>query len=529
MSKKTANENAKTVIEGTNLDLFLKALKKGQPFIVYQSTDELATMNALKASISDKVNIMGYSVATGMIALPRFSDDDQSANAIQSLYTDVDESACKDPDTLFQQLNAHLPDGSCLIVIGASRILKSENVQQSIMLCRDNFKASKRSIVFLTSTPLTLPADVRPDCIYLSDALPDEAEREAIILDTYKAFQNGAKDAKGLVVPDLTSDELRRCVSATRGQNRFLCESNFSLSINMSTGAVDFDLLWKSWESALNGVKGLRIRKPKWKLENVCGLGAWMDFIKMVAKGDKKIDCVLLIDEAEKYISTKTNDSSGTSQAILGSSLKAMEDGDMIGALTIGFGGTGKTMSAELLGAMIGVPCLEANFGALKGGIVGDTEGAVDKMWETIRSVGKNVFIICTTNGAKDLPPEFCRRLSYGKWFFDLPSAETIDDCAVNYAKVYPKTAGKAVAKMTDWTPAEVKNCFDMASSFGIAPVDAASYIVPMVQSNPATIEALRNEANGTYLDANKKGVYKAPVRGSVMTAEAPKGRQFAM
>ena len=137
------------------------------------------------------------------------------------------------------------------------------------------------------------------------------------------------------------------------------------------------------------------------------------------------------------------------------------------GIMILGFPGTGKSLTAKIISSIYNIPLLRLDMGALFGGIVGESErnirealalaesiapavlfiDEIDKGISGANSSGdtdggttsrviqslltwmqdreKAVFIVCTANGYKTIPPEFMRAGRFDEIFFvDLPKID---------------------------------------------------------------------------------------------------------
>ena len=76
------------------------------------------------------------------------------------------------------------------------------------------------------------------------------------------------------------------------------------------------------------------------------------------------------------------------------------------------------------------------------------------------------------------------------------------------------KLTGEQIADRPDvkgWTGAEVQICCERSWDFNCTLGRAARRVIPIAQSVPHEIEALRKEANGRYASASYDGTYQMP------------------
>lgn len=239
------------------------------------------------------------------------------------------------------------------------------------------------------------------------------------------------------------------------------------------------------------------------------------------------------------------------------------------GVLLVGVPGTGKSLASRAAGAMLGWPVVRMDVGALKGSLVGQSEGnmraalkladaiAPCVLWldEIEKGVGGHassaqsdggttlgmigqlltwlqehqspVLVVATCNDYSKLPAELTRAGRFDERFFvDLPSAdERAEIAAVHLRKYYradDELAVVAAGCSKAWTGAEIEQLIKSAArrSMGrdMLPADlqaAAADIRPISQVKEAEITALRDWAKGTLRPAN-----------SPVTAKAAAGRR---
>jgi len=137
---------------------------------------------------------------------------------------------------------------------------------------------------------------------------------------------------------------------------------------------------------------------------------------------------------------------------------------------------------------------------------------------------GKRVLILATCNRMDMFPAELLRRFKLNVYYFDLLTAEERDALWPVYLSKYGFNPAAPRPEDEGWTGAEIRNCCELAYKLSSSPKAVGeTMIVPFTKSNPKQLETLRQQAEGNYLSASYKGVYRVPVAGVAV----PQGRKF--
>jgi SpoVK/Ycf46/Vps4 family AAA+-type ATPase len=192
------------------------------------------------------------------------------------------------------------------------------------------------------------------------------------------------------------------------------------------------------------------------------------------------------------------------------------------GVLLLGVPGTGKSAFCRALGNEVGRPTLILDIGALMGSLVGLTEertrqalriadamapcivfvdeiekglsgvqasgqtdsGVSARMFGTLLSYlndhESDVYFVCSANDVSKLPPEFTRAERFDSIFFlDLPAAREKEQIWRLYLGKFGLDPSQRRPQDRDWTGAEIRACYRLASLLDVPLVEAASNIVP--------------------------------------------------
>lgn len=398
-----------------------------------------------------------------------------------------------------------------VIVLGAQRILKDNPaVEQAISNLRDPFKRFGKLLVLLAEQGFRIPPSLSQDLFQIDDGVPDEETRRKIIEEVIAAAKPELEEV-GINLPASVVDVALR---STRGLSAYATEQSVALSINKTNGFQP-EVLKKRWIQTINAVPGLTVDMSGMSPEDIGGLNPIKDFAKAILNGKKPPSAVIRIEEIEKaiagagYANGGVGDTSGTSQEILGAILTFMQEEDCSGLVAIGPAGSGKSLCSTAIGSYGNIPTITLDLSALKGSLVGETGGNTRRALSTIKALaGKNTFWIASCNSASALPPELQRRFSFGRWFFDLPSAEERDSIWKIWLKKCP---GVEDVRPDDagWTGAEIRTACQTAYKLNITPKQAAEWVVPISKMVPEQLEGLRKSATGKYLSANTPGIYQ--------------------
>lgn len=413
----------------------------------------------------------------------------------------VDASLFTDPQTALTAARG-LPKGSVLICYAADRWLDKPGPAFAALLLRDKFQGDGTMLVCLGTT-YGPASELGADVVVIEDPPPDAEARTKII-------ESVSSDAGIKVTPEIKSQLL----TYTKSLSSFACVQTVALAA-LSTREYDMTVARKIWEEQINATPGLSVLTERPTPEMVAGLAGWTAQVMRLKTSRTPIEVVIYIDEIEKNLagaSGASADSSGSSQQVLNRMLTTMEDSKTTGSIFLGPPGTGKSLAAQVAGAILGVPTIAVNPSNMKGGIVGDTERNSSRAFQTVRGLG-NAFWIATCNGLANLPPELLRRFTTGIFFFDLP---TQDELTAIWA-VHLKSKG---FKLTErwkqdegYTGADVRNVVRDAWAFQVPVSEIAKDHVPSSRASSEMTGRLRQQAIGAYKSAQYPGAYRLPAQ----------------
>lgn len=493
-----------------------RARGRGVPLVAVTTPDQPAMVGRLVAAFTngEPAAVLTWDAVRGPQAAT-----EAGKPLLARLCGEIDPAALTDfPSMLALTRDNLLGTRVVVVVFNSHRYLDDTRCMQGVMNLRDTF-AAQGAMIVLMAPSFVAPVELGSDVLVIDEPLPTDEERRELVAKV-------ARDAEKAGAAPLTADGLEAAIRSTRGLPRFALSQTVSLS--MAKTGLDEKELRSRFVQAVNSTPGLRYEPEPVGLDGIGGLDNFKDFARALAGGREPPDLVVRIDEIEKALagsSGAVGDSSGTSQAILGALLTWMEEKRASGLIALGPPGAGKSLCSLALGAVLGVPTVTLDVGALKGSLVGQSEANVRAALKTLGALSSRTFFLATCNGIDNLPPELRRRFRSGVWFFDLPTFDERDAIW----QLYTRKLDIADERPADvgWTGAEIRACCEQAWQLRISPREAAKWIVPVARAAGAQIEALRKSASGRYVSASAPGVYEFAPIAEVSAPPAATGRKY--
>jgi hypothetical protein len=418
------------------------------------------------------------------------------------------------PDIALQKLQG-IADNAIVLLNMKQEWLSDPVVKQGIANLRDPFSENYRMLMII-GNELQIPFELTGDVVFLDEQLPTRDELRDVITNIYT--QAGGD------VEIVGNDVIDNAVESMSGLTAFQTEQLVAIHATKTTLPVD--KLWTAKKRIIGQTPGLSIFESDEDFSNLVGLENIKEFLRRLLHGKNKPNAIVFIDELEKSLNTQTNDSSGVSLDQLQSVLIEMTDSDAAGMLLYGVPGVGKSAIAKAAGNEGGIPTLKLDFGAAKGSLVGQSEGQIRTALKKIRAIssGRTLWI-ATCNAVAGLPAELRSRFSFGSFFFDIPGVTARSQLWKMYQAKFGVN-GKPPTKTKNWTGREVRNCCRLAHDMDIPLKDAASYIVPVIESAAESVKLMRKEADQVFLDADHPGKYSI---GRSATAASKQGRKISL
>lgn len=415
------------------------------------------------------------------------------------------------------------PADTVLFVMNAQAYINEARPAQAVSNLRECFKERQNCLVLL-APQIDLPACLRPDVITLDEPLPDAAQLRAIVKKTHE-------EAGVEYLPEVGE----RAVEAVQGLSAFQAEQTAAMSFDigevngkMKVLGLNVDDVWERKRKQVEQTKGLSINREGMNFADLGGLEVAKQYMLDMINGNDRPNAIIFVDEIEKVMAGASGDTSGVSQDQHRTLLTHMQDRKSSGVLLVGHPGSGKSAIAKAIGNEAGIPTITLDLGATKGGIVGESESQLRDALKVIDAVsnGKALWI-ATSNGIASISPELKRRFKDGIFFTDLPDA--VEKAAIwkVHREAYGIERKDVQPDDTGWTGAEIEQCCRKAWQLNSTLAKAGRFIVPVSQSAPDKIEALRQQAHGRWLSASHEGVYNKDQEAEQIAVAKPAQRKI--
>jgi len=488
---------------------FRTARNVSVPLIAVNTLDPAATMRALawslvnitSASQADTDNefglhsfpILKWDVGHGLLPINEHGKNWH----IQNIGPTKQNTTINPAETL--RLLEKVPDRTLTFILNGHRYLSNDFFVQGLWNCRDLYKANGSTIVLL-GIGFKLPPDLVNDVVLLNEPLPTSSQLETIIKEQLSAAS----------LPLPAPDTLAKAIDATLGLGSFTAEQEVARS--MQPKGLNIDKLWERKRQVVDATPGLSVWRGGNDFSQIGGVAVIKRFLKQVLGSKRAPRCIVWLDEIEKSLSGSSgqaSDSSGVSQALLGTLLSYMQDHQASGVLLVGPNGTSKSAIAKAMGTEGNIPTIALDISGLKSSLVGSSEQQMRQALNVISAISQDkACFIATSNNISQLPPELIRRFGYGTWYVDLPSQDERDAIWKIYFAKFGLEPDAARPHDQDWTGAEIERCARLSWELSITLSEAAKYIVPTAISAKESIKALQNQAHLAYLSANREGVF---------------------
>lgn len=417
----------------------------------------------------------------------------------------------RDPLTALDQLDRYDNQASVVFVLkDFHEFWNNAQVKRKIRNLAQGFKYNKKTI--LVTTPAgKIPEELRNESVILNFPLPAQDELEAVL--------NNLTRNPGVKV-NLTNLGREKLVKAALGLTAAQAQRVFASAIVGSSDSTlddrDIDLVTEEKRQILLESEALEFYPVTHTPDDVGGLDALKNWLRMRD--------MAFTQKAREY------------------GLPAPK-----GIALIGIPGTGKSLTAKMIGGLWRMPLIRLDVGALFGSLVGESEERtrralhlaetiapcvlwIDEMEKALAHGGLDsgtstrvfgsvltwmqektaeCFVVATANDISSLPPELLRRGRFDEIFFlDLPThAERREIFSVHLRKRRRLPADydleELAAKSEGYVGAEIEQAVidamyrgynDGGREFTTADIlDALERQVPLSVSQRETVEALRN------------------------------------
>lgn len=413
----------------------------------------------------------------------------------------------RDPLTALEQIDK--AEGNLLFILkDFHEAWNNPQIKRKLRNLAQRLKFTKKSIL-ITSCLSKVPEELKDEIVIVNFPLP--------LADDLEAVLHGLTQTPGIKV-NLTPLGREKLVQAALGLTATQAQRVFARAI-VSDGTLDdrdIDLVTEEKKLIIRESEALEFYAISETPENVGGLGVLKEWLRLRERAFTK--------EARDY------------------GLPAPK-----GIALIGIPGTGKSLTAKMIGGLWRLPLLRLDIGALFGSLVGESEERarralhlaetvapcivwIDEMEKALAHGGLDsgtstrvfgtiltwmqektapCFVVATANDISSLPPELLRRGRFDEIFFlDLPALEERKEIfSVHLRKrnrlVQDFDLDTLAAESEGYVGAEIEQAIidamylgfnDNRREFNTADILAAlKRQVPLSVSQRETIESLRN------------------------------------
>lgn len=331
--------------------------------------------------------------------------------------------AARDPLSALEQVER--ADGNALYVLkDFHECWSNVQVKRKLRNLAQKLKFSKKSLVITTPVD-KIPGELKDEAVLMEFPAPDSGELEAVL--------DGLARTPGVKV-NLTPLGREKLVQAALGLSASQARRVFAMAIvrDGSLDDRDIDLVTEEKKQIIRESEALEFYSVTETPDSVGGLGVLKDWLRLREKAFTR--------EAREY------------------GLPAPR-----GIALIGIPGTGKSLTAKMIGGLWRLPLLRLDVGSLYGSLVGESEERVrralslaetvapcimwiDEMEKALSHGGLDsgtstrvfatiltwmqektapCFVVATANDIAALPPELLRKGRFDEIFFlDLPTLE---------------------------------------------------------------------------------------------------------
>jgi hypothetical protein len=394
------------------VDKFKAARRAGVPLLAINTADPIYLLSRLTGAAENgtETPLIRWDCVKGWVAV-NGAGDIAIRNVFQKAIAEQRLATPEAVERFIQKMTTNgtesltwaeeLPERSILFYINPQRFLRESSqgvagFSQAIANLRDPFKESQRTLVLAGTGVTTLPAELQSDVLSLDDPLPTAEELQGVLETLITGNEL-----------EIEPESIAKGVDALRGLAPFAAEQAAAMSLERT--GIKLDELWERKRKMIEQTPGLQVWKGGEKFEDIAGIVNAKLYARAILAGRSAPKVIVFIDEIEKAFAgaTKgTGDSSGVSQAFLGTMLKHMQDRKSKGVVCIGPPGAAKSAFAKAIGNEAGILTVAFDLTAMKNSLVGSSEGNLARALDVVDAVGDgNAMFVATCNKIADLPP----------------------------------------------------------------------------------------------------------------------------
>lgn len=401
-----------------------------------------------------------------------------------------------------------LSDGNettILVLENFHRFLQSAEITQAVAHQVITGKQS-RTILVVLAPVVQLPVELEKLFVVVDHELPSRDQLREIA--TAVATEPGE-------LPE--GDLFDRVLDAATGLTRYEAENAFALSL-VRDNRLTAETLWQQKSQMLTKAGTLNLYRGNADFGALGGLSSLQAFTRRALLHSNRSN-KLTRPRGVMLLSPPGCGKSEFCKALgkeVGRPVLLLDVGSLMGSL-VGQSEERTRQALQIVDAM--APCVlmidevEKAFAGVSGSGAGDS-GVSSRMFGTVlgwlNDHESDVFVVCTSNDASRLPPEFSRSERFdGTFFVDLPGREQKDAIWSMYLALFELDPSQRRPCDDNWTGAEVRACCRLAALLDVPVVQSSTNVVPVAVTAAESIEALRKWASGRCLDADQAGTYQ--------------------
>ena len=514
----------------TFTEQIIEARKVSTPFVVLRTFDPFATCKAVAESFGtekDAIPFLSWDSIHGLRGL----NDEAGTPALAEMANQAGIELAATVD---------LPIALGLLEFAEKDVIAfchnphlvwdtDKKVIQGVMNLRSKYTARGNMLVIVLGAGDELPIELQQDCLVIEVPLPTREELGKAVESVFKyaAQEKAFAACKDAATPDV----VKKATDALIGLPLFPAAQATSIHLNKLTGVLDVDALWGRKKEIISQNPGLTYHQGSEKRADMYGCDAWVKFADRYLTGKYAPTIIVRMDEIQRQLSGSESDSSGTKGNLMGEFLTWVNDREVICSLNVGVSGTSKSWGPYCIGGQYGKPIINYSISGMEHKHVGESTRHMRNCHRTLDAIGDGkIWLVASANSLAGLPPELISRFQIGGiWFFDLPTeAEKLGILKLKLAR-YGLDVNQDIPAMVSWTGRDINNLCAKAQLLDISIMEAAEYVVPLLESHHDEVEGIRQAAHNRFLSATHPGKYQyspSPIKHEVST-KTTDGRKF--
>ena len=514
----------------TFAEQLIEARKVSTPFVVFRTFDSFATIKAVADAFGaekDAIPFLSWDAIHGLRGL----NDEAGTPALAEM---AQQASCELAATVDLPIALGLlefaeKDVICFLHNPHMFWEQDKKIVQGVMNLRSKYTARGNMLVLVLGAGDELPIELQQDCLVIEVPLPTRKELGNAVESVFKyaAQEKAFAACKNAATPDV----VKKATDALIGLPLFPAAQATSIHLNKLTGVLDVDALWGRKKEIISQNPGLTYHQGSEKRADMYGCDAWVKFADRYLTGKYAPTIIVRMDEIQRQLSGSESDSSGTKGNLMGEFLTWVNDREVICSLNVGVSGTSKSWGPYCIGGQYGKPIINYSISGMEHKHVGESTRHMRNCHRTLDAIGDGkIWLVASANSLAGLPPELISRFQIGGiWFFDLPTeAEKLGILKLKLAR-YGLDVNQDIPAMVSWTGRDINNLCAKAQLLDIPIMEAAEYVVPLLESHHDEVEGIRQAAHNRFLSATHPGKYQyspSPIKHEVST-KTTDGRKF--